>query len=170
LKKKVKRLRNSYNEIGIQVVVGVLLLVCVLVSFSCSTTKGKEITVTYEPEMKKGEKDGAQIDSLKIELVKRYPNGDFLVSYSIQGRITEEYWHKSMVLRKIRLIEKEDSTSLYDKQITLTPVLCSFFGIAAMWPRPFHIKKEYLIKNSPDKSIRKVLFSSGDKEYLLELP
>ena len=126
--------------------------------------------MTYNKEIKPGERDGAQIDSLKIELVKKLSNGDFLVTYSIFGQITEEYWHKSMILKKIRLVEKENDTTLYNRRVILTPVQCSFFGKAAMYPQPFHIKNEYLIKNNPRNPVNKILFSSGDKEYLLELP
>jgi len=165
----VKKLRKEYNKIIYkQVTVCLLLLVCLFTLFGCKANKG--FPVTYNKEVKEGERDGAQIDSLKIELVKKYPNGNLLVAYSIQGQITEEYWHRSMVLKKVRLIVDEGDTSLYDKRITLIPVQCNFLGKAGMYPQPFHIKNEYLIKSNSDKPIKKILFSSGDKEYLLELP
>ncbi|MDU1891945.1 MAG: hypothetical protein E6767_14755 [Dysgonomonas sp.] len=145
-----------------------LLLVCVFTLFSCKVNR--KVEVTYNREAKPGEKDGAQIDSLKIKLVKELSNGNFLVSYSIFGQITEEHWHKSMMLKKVRLVEEENDTTLYGKHVILTPVQCSFFGKAGMYPQPFHIKNEYLIKNNLDNPIKKILFSSGDKEYLLELP
>ena len=127
--------------------------------------------MTYDKEIKEGERDGAQIDSLNIEIVKKLPNGDYIVAYSILGQITKEYWGKSLMLKKIRLIEEGNysDTNSYDKRITLIPVQCYFFGKAGMYPQPFSIKNEYLVKKDSENPIRKILFSIGDKESLLEL-
>lgn len=127
--------------------------------------------MTYDTEIKKGERDGAHIDSLNIEIVKKLPNGDYLIAYSIFGQITEEYWNKSLMLKKIRLIEEDNNseTGYYDKRITLTPVQCYFLGKAGMYPQPFKIRNEHLVKNNLGNPTKKILFTCGTKEYLLEL-
>lgn len=168
LRKKVQRLRNVYNYKDKQVTVSLLLLVCVFTFFSCKTKEG--FPVTYEPEVKSTERDGARIDSLEVKIIKKLPNGDYVVEYSILGQITPEYWHSHLTLKKIRLIEKDGDSSMFDRHIVLTPVQCYFFGKAAVDPLPFRITNDYVVKNNLEKPIKKILFSSGDKNYLLELP
>jgi len=167
LKKKVKKLRNAYNHNYRQVTTLLLLLVCIFVSSGCG--QSKKLAVTYEREAKKGERDGAHIDSLYVEVVKKLSNGGYIVAYSISGQITEEYWHSHMMLKKVRLTEEDSDTPLYDKRITLTPVQESFFGKAAANPEPFHIRNEYTVKNNSKNPLKKIMFSSGGKEFLLEL-
>lgn len=165
----MKKLRNVYNYNHKQVTALLLLLVCIFVSSGCGQTR--KLAVTYDKEIKKDERDGAQIDSLNIEIIKKLPNGDYIVAYTISGQITEEYWNKSLMIKKIRFIEENNhlGTGSFDKRITLTPVQCYFFGKAAAYPHPFHIRNEYLVKKDSENPIRKIMFSSGDKEFLLEL-
>lgn len=165
----MKKLRNVYNYNFRQVIAFLLLLVCIFVFQACKHTR--ELAVTHDTEIKEGERDGAQIDSLNIEIVKKLPNGDYLIAYSIFGQITEEYWGRSLMLKKIRLIEENNysETDSYDKRITITPVQCYFFGKAGLYPQPFKIRNEYLIKNNLKNPAKKILFICGEKEHLLEL-
>ncbi len=160
----MKLLRKGCNT-------GVIILFLLVASnfSSCNTSKKRQVLVTYDAEVKQGEFDGAHIDSLKVDIIKKTSDGDYLVAYSVWGQITEEYWNKSMTLKKVRLIEQDSGDISYDKYILLIPVQEYFFGKAGACPTSFQFKNEYLLKNNLEKPITKVMFRSGDKEYLLEL-
>jgi len=165
----MKKFKKDYS-INMQVVVSILLLVFIINFYNCSTTR--TLPVTYDTEIKKGERDGAFIESIVAQVDKKLSNGDYIISYYLSGQITEEYWNRSLVLKKIRLIEDDHScdTLLFDKCIRLIPVQGYFLGKAAACPFPFTIKNEYILMNDPEKPIKKVMFQSGNKEFLLELP
>lgn len=169
-KKKVLKLRREYKyrkQVAISLLLAYSFIVC-----GCRTlTADYSSPVTYSKEVKQGEKDGALIDSLVADVVKRDGKGEYVIEYSIIGQITEEYWNRSMILKKVRIIEENDflESVPYDKRITLIPVQESFLGKAGIYPQPFKIKNRYELKNDSRNPIKKILFVCGDKEFLLEL-
>lgn len=152
-----------------------LLLVCVFVFLSCGST-GKlkqEVLVTYNVKLKKGEAEVTRIDSLKAEVVRQLPNGNYIVTYTVSGQIINNAPEKYRTLTKVRLSEFDLDISTdvkkYDRLVVIAPVQGYFFGKAPLY-QTFRFKNEFLVDFRTDKRIKKVMFSCGDKEYLLELP
>lgn len=170
MKKKQKLSKRDCKQLkeGITILI---LFAFVLVGCKSYDT-GYSLPVIYDKQAKKGEIDGADIHSLDVRVTKLKPTGNYIVLYSIIGQITPDYWHTHHMLKKIRLIEEncDYQTAGYNKRIILTPVQCPFGGKAGANPLPFRIENRYVIKNDAKNPLKKVLFVSGDKEFLLELP
>lgn len=169
MKKKQKLLKRGYKKIEGSIIIFILFA---FLSVRCTSSRPElSLPVTNEQKAQKGEVDGAEIYSLDVQISKLKHNGDYAILYTIVGQITPDYWHGHHMLKKIRLTEEDCNyeTMGYDKRITLTPVQSYFPGKAGANPPPFRIENRYVIKNNVKDPLKKVLFVSGNKEFLLEL-
>lgn len=165
LRKKVKLLRKDCKFVAIIILLGALSFI------GCSTRKVKlEVpvgSVQANTDFKKGYEVYFFTDSLKGDVLRKFPNGDYLLSYELTGLLKKENPYHPVELKKVLLSEDTDGDI---KIIKISLVSGYFFGKTRVSEKRFHFKNEYLLKNDPDKTTRKILFSSGDKEYILELP